>query len=148
MAGLLTSTEQKVPSALVVRPATDGAAGRPSEIGSAGGRLVLGSASLREVLSVIGHQPHGCEPLVVVCDGVGLGAGALGGGVTVVGFGVGLADVGPGVGWAPGELCDPEECLVPRVAEPCFFAPCLDDDLAEGLADGLPLGLVLGVVTG
>lgn len=94
-------------------------------------------------------------PLVVVCDGVGLGAGGLGGGDTVVGFGVGLADVGPGagVGWPPDELpepggFEPEDFLVPGDAdEPDFFAPCLDA-FAEGLADALALGLALGVVPG
>ena len=86
----------------------------------------------------------------MVCDGVGLGAGGLGGGVTVVGFGVGLAEVDPGagVGWALGELpgpVEPDDRPAPgETDEPAFFAPWLCAPFAEGLADALALGLAPG----
>ncbi len=108
-AGLVTSTEQKVPSALVVRPATDGTAGCPSAIAAVtaaglsastkdiGVRLWTGDSGCGETVMLPLCQPLGqppdFEPLVVVCDGVGLGAGGEGGGL-----GVGLLEVGLGFG--------------------------------------------------
>ena len=59
------------------------------------GRAVCGRGALLGA-----RQPPDFEPLVVVWEGVGLGAGGVGGGFTV-GFGVALRVVGAGV---PGAL--------------------------------------------
>jgi hypothetical protein len=96
--GAVTSTEQKVPSARVVRPATDGTAGRGRVIDDVAGAegFISPGGSGRAVRL---RQPPDFEPLVVVCEGVGLGAGGVGGAVTV-GFGVALWVEGTGAGFA------------------------------------------------
>ena len=70
-----------------------------SEPGGSYHQEVAGGRSGRGAL-LGARQPPDFEPLVVVWEGVGLGAGGVGGGFTV-GFGVALRVVGAGV---PGAL--------------------------------------------
>jgi hypothetical protein len=81
------------------------------------------------------RQPPDFEPLVVVCEGVGLGAGGVGGAVTV-GFGVALWVDGAGAGFA----LDVDRFRVVWCVGACRFELLLCDGfglaLSRPVADG------------
>jgi len=85
---------------------------------------------LTGVLAGRGRHPPDFEPLVVVWDGVGLGFGGFGGGVT---DGFGLPDEGAGVGCAVGlALVDGAACGAALL--PAFMCAWLFELLTDGVA--------------